>query len=343
MITIYSEDHKRHHGKHEFSLGKLIPPFENPMRLDSILASLTKAKSTEIITPREYGLDPILRVHTEEFVNFLKSAYDDWHSIYGKIDALPTVWPTRLLRQVIPEDILGKLGYYSFDCVTPITEGTWQAITSSVNVALTGVSLIGEGRRSAFSLCRPPGHHASTDVYGGFCFFNNAAITAQAFIDGGAKRVTILDVDYHHGNGTQSIFYDRPDVQYVSLHADPSQDYPYYLGHANETGNGEGEGFNSNFPMRWGTVWSHYKNILNQALCNIRSFAPEILVLSLGVDTFENDPISQFKLKTENYIEMGKMIGQLDLPTLFIMEGGYAVDEIGLNVSNVLSGFEAVQ
>ncbi|TIX36460.1 MAG: histone deacetylase family protein, partial [Mesorhizobium sp.] len=177
------------------------------------------------------------------------------------------------------------------------------------------------GEPSAFALCRPPGHHAGAAFMGGYCFINNAAVAAQWFRDHGAARVSILDVDYHHGNGTQEIFYRRGDVQVLNLHGDPMTEYPFFLGHADERGEGDGEGFNDNYPMPFGTGW-------------------EVWNASLGVDTFEKDPISQFKLKTGDYPRIGRRVARLGLPTLFVMEGGYAVEEIGINAVGVLTGFE---
>jgi acetoin utilization deacetylase AcuC-like enzyme len=260
--------------------------------------------------------------------------------VHGDTDALPLCWPSRTFQQIEPETIDGRLSYFSFDAGTPITSGTWLAITSAVNVAMTGVELIRQGEHAVFALCRPPGHHAAGDLYGGYCFFNNAAAAAQALIDQGAERVAILDVDYHHGNGTQAIFYDRADVLYVSLHGHPAQEFPFFLGYANETGVGRGEGFNRNFPMRRGTEWLAYRESLESGLAFIHDFAPDVLVVSLGVDTFEKDPIAHFKLKSDDYLELGTRIGRLFLPTLFVMEGGYAVDEIGINVVNVLTGLK---
>lgn len=295
-----------------------------------------------MVAPQDFGLEPVRRVHTERFIEFMRTAHEEWRKVHGDTDALPICWPTRTLRQTEPETIDGRLSYFSFDAGTPITSGTWRAITSAVNVAMTGVELIREGKHAAFSLCRPPGHHASGDLYGGYCFFNNAAIAAEAFRDSGAERVAVLDVDYHHGNGTQAVFYSRPDVLFVSLHGHPAQEYPFFLGYANETGIGQGEGFNLNLPMRWDTEWPVYLETLERGLAVIRGFLPNILVVSLGVDTFEKDPISRFRLKSDNYLELGNRIGKLSVPTLFVMEGGYAVDEIGINVVNVLTGFEDI-
>jgi acetoin utilization deacetylase AcuC-like enzyme len=340
MITVFSEDHQLHFGKYELIEGQFVTPFECPERMEIVMSRLEEVKLGEIVSPMDFGLDPIRRVHSSDFVDFIKTAHGDWVKTHGNTDALPICWPCRTLRQVVPEEIDGKLGYYSFDAGTPITSGTWQAATASANVALTGAGLINEGQSSVFSACRPPGHHASADLFGGYCFFNNAAIAAQSLLDTGAQRVTILDVDYHHGNGTQAIFYDRSDVMYVSLHADPKQEFPHFLGYADETGEKEGKGCNFNFPMPWGTQWPAYRESLEKAVAHIRNYSPDVLIVSLGVDTFEKDPISKFQLKADHFLEIGSILAGLKYPTLFIMEGGYAVDEIGVNMVNVLSGFE---
>jgi len=206
--------------------------------------------------------------------------------------------------------------------------------------ALTGAKIIQDGARSAFALCRPPGHHAAQDMFGGYCFLNNAAIAAQSFRDAGAKRVAVLDVDFHHGNGTQAIFYNREDVLFLSLHGDPEDAFPYFLGGQDETGEGAGEGFNINYPLPPGCPYPKWLGALNDAMSKITSYAPEALVVSLGVDTFERDPISFFKLTSDDFTDYGRRLAKLGLPTLFVMEGGYAVAEIGVNSVNVLDGFE---
>ncbi len=238
------------------------------------------------------------------------------------------------------ELIDGKLSYYSMDAGTPITAGTWQAITGAANVAVTGADLVIAGETAAFSLCRPPGHHASADVYGGYCFLNNAAIAAEHFRSNGATKVGILDVDYHHGNGTQAIFYDRADVPFVSLHGDPRQEYPYFLGYADETGVGAGEGANHNYPLVWGTGWHDYEQALLAGIADLGAHGVDTVVVSLGVDTYKDDPISHFRLDHDDYLAMGRHIAALGLPTLFVFEGGYAVEPIGINAVNVLTGFE---
>lgn len=343
MLTVYSQDHQYQNAEVELIDGKLLPPLENPKRAEMVLTQVCEVGLGKVLPPEDFGLAPVLRVHDEGFVSFLRMAWDEWVAAHGAYDALPLNWATRTMRHDrVPEAIEGKLSYYSFDAGTPITSGTWRAATASANVALTGQKLLLRGERAVFALCRPPGHHAARDFYGGYCFLNNAALAAQTLRDTGAERVAILDVDYHHGNGTQAIFYNRYDVLFVSLHAHPSQEYPYFLGYEDETGAASGEGYNRNYPLRWGTGWDVYGETLGIAIEYIRNYGPDALVISLGVDTFEKDPISRFRLKTEDYLRMGSAIASVGKPTLFVMEGGYAVEEIGVNAVNVLLGFENI-
>jgi acetoin utilization deacetylase AcuC-like enzyme len=342
MKTVYTDDHRHQDGKLELIDGKFLPPFEMPRRAEIVIDRVKATKLGPIVAPQEFGLEPIRRVHDKGFVEFLRTAWDEWVQAHGAYDALPLVWHTRGFRKKppLPEAIDGKFSYYAIDAGTPITAGTWRAVSAAANVALTGVKLVEGGERTAFSLCRPPGHHAGSDFYGGYCFLNNAAIAAQAFRDKGAKRVAILDVDYHHGNGTQEMFYGRADVLTISIHADPRQEYPFFLGFADETGKGKGEGFHLNLPLRWGSAWDRYEGALQTAMKRIRKYGPDVIVVSLGLDTFKEDPISKFKLDHKDYLRMGEMIAGAGKPTLFVMEGGYAVDALGVNTVNVLTGFE---
>lgn len=341
MRTIYSDDHRLQHGKTELNHGVMMPVVEKPSRADTILARIREVGLGEVLAPEDFGTDPVLRVHSPAFVDFLRTAWDEWSALHGEVDAFPINWVVRGLRQARPDHIDGKVGFYAGDAGTPITAGTWKAITASANVALTGGRMVKEGERAAFSLCRPPGHHASTDVYNGYCFFNNAAVAAQYLLDQGARKVAILDIDYHHGNGTQEIFYRRKDVLFVSIHADPKVEYPYFLGYADERGEGEGESFNLNLPLPFGTRREAYDSALAKAIGAIEAYGPDALILSFGADTFESDPISQFKLKSDDFIGIGETLGRMGLPTLIVMEGGYAVDALGVNVANLLSGFES--
>jgi acetoin utilization deacetylase AcuC-like enzyme len=345
MKTIYSERHRLQDGKAELIDGKLLPCFEKPERAELIIARVREVGLGEVLAPAEHGPGPLRRVHAEPFLRFLEGAWEAWVAEHGAYDALPLCWPTRGLRQIEPDSIDGKLSYFSFDAGTPITAGTWQAARSSADVALSGADLIAAGdERAAFALCRPPGHHAASDCYGGYCFLNNAAIAAQALLDRGAARVAILDVDYHHGNGTQAIFYERSDVLFLSLHGDPRQEFPYFLGHADETGAGAGAGYNRNYPLPWGTGFDVWSAALDDACRRIAAFGPDALVVSLGVDTFEGDPISRFRLQAEDFPQVGARLAQLGLPSLFVMEGGYAIEPIGRNAVAVLTGFtEAVR
>jgi acetoin utilization deacetylase AcuC-like enzyme len=254
---------------------------------------------------------------------------------------MPFVWPVPGLRaDVPPSDIDGLLGFYAMDAGATFVEGTWDAVKASHDVALTAAALVSGGARAAFGLCRPPGHHAGPRFAGGYCFINNAAVAAEWLRGAGAARVSVLDIDYHHGNGTQAIFYGRSDVQVVSIHADPRVEYPYFLGHADERGAGDGEGFNLNLPLPHGTDFEAWATALDAGAAAVADFAPEVLVVSLGVDTFRGDPISRFGLETGDYPVIGARIAALGLPTVFVMEGGYAVEAIGVNAVGVLEGFE---
>ncbi|MEM7207805.1 MAG: histone deacetylase family protein [Pseudomonadota bacterium] len=341
MQTIYTEKHKLRDAKTELYGGELVPPFECPVRAEHILQRVHQVDLGAVEAPDEFGLEQILRVHDSAFIEFLQSCWEQWKADGMQGEAIPSVWPGRSMPQNrVPDHIEGKMGYYCLAVETSITDGTWEAAKASANVALTAQSKITGGAREAFGLCRPPGHHAATDAYGGYCFINNAAVSAQAFIDQGAERVAILDVDFHHGNGTQEIFYNRSDVMFCSLHGDPREAFPHFLGYADENGAGDGEGFNFNFPLGPGTPYSEWADALDAALTKVKNYSPDALIVSLGVDTFENDPISFFKLKSDDFSHYGARIAALNLPTLFIMEGGYAVAEIGVNTVNVLTGFK---
>jgi len=340
MKVIYSETHRGHDGAKEVLNGKLYDMFEMPRRMDMVLQRLASEGFRELRAPDPVGLAPAERVHSADFLQFLAEAYDLWKRDWPKTDyGMPFTFALRGLRQAPGVSAASRYGYYCFDMSAPFTKGTWAAIQSSLDCAITAQRLVAGGERTAFALCRPPGHHAMKDLAGGYCYINNAAAAAQAFRDAGAGKVAVLDVDYHHGNGTQDIFYDRADVLFASLHGHPDQEYPYFAGFADERGRGAGEGCNLNYPLPWGTRWPAYKEALSDAIARTRAFAPEVLVVSLGVDTYEKDPISRFKLQSPDYLEMGAMIAALKRPTLFVMEGGYAVEEIGINAVNVLQGF----
>lgn len=341
MITVYSEVHRAHDARYELLDGEMRPIYERPSRADRIIETIRSERLGTIEAPTPCLLDPIKRVHDPGLVHFLQQAWDLWSAQIPDRDALPFASCGRGMQAREPDSIAGKLNFYALDAVTPLMAGSWTAACNGVSVALSGMELLLQRKQhSAFSLCRPPGHHSMRGQYGGYCLFNNAAVAAQAALDAGTNRIAILDIDYHHGNGTQDIFYDRSDVLFVSIHADPRLGYPFFLGYADETGRGAGEGFNCNLPLPHGTAWTTYDPALSEALRRVREYSPDLLLVSLGVDTYEHDPICNFKLTTADYLRLGAAIARLRLPTLFVMEGGYDIETLGLNVFNVLKGFE---
>ncbi|HEY4066499.1 MAG TPA: histone deacetylase family protein [Burkholderiaceae bacterium] len=347
MLTIHNPHHHLHQGRHEMFRGRLVPCVETTQRLDHVLAELQRRALGPLRTPEPEPADldlTLARVHAPRYLGFIEHAWDDWLALdpaNAAFDVLPSVWPAPgMRRDVLPENFSARVGLFSFDAGTPLTAGSWTAARAGAACALTAAREVSAGRvRSAFALSRPPGHHAGADFFGGYCFLNNAAVAAQALRDGGAARVAVLDVDYHHGNGTQAIFYERADVFTVSIHGDPRTEYPFYLGHADERGAGAGTGFNLNLPQPRGTDFAAWRGALHSALAAIAAFGADALVVSLGVDTFEGDPISGFTLRSDDYFQVGAGIATAQRPTVFVFEGGYAVAEVGINAVNVLEGF----
>jgi acetoin utilization deacetylase AcuC-like enzyme len=339
MKAAYSPLHAGHDGGVELYRGNLVPLFETPARAEIIRAALAAA-GHDIVPPCEIPESRLLRVHDGEFVAFLRGAHARWIAEGRDGHVLPSGFPARGLRQDRrPTGISGQLGWYAFDASTPIVAGTWDAALAAARCAMSAAAWVSEGEPAAYALCRPPGHHAGRASFGGYCYLNNAALAAQYLVDEGRRRVSVLDVDYHHGNGTQEIFWERDDVQFVSLHGAPDTEYPWFLGYADETGAGRGEGATLNLPLPAGTGWDGYRAALDMAMAAIRRHAPDALVVSLGVDTFAGDPISAFKLESRHYPLIGERIAALGLPTVLVQEGGYAVAEIGGNVAGVLAAF----
>ena len=334
MRCFWGERQRAHSPAGEFFNGGVHPAAEHPGRVDAILEAIGTT-----VAPPDLGLDPILRVHSHDYIEFLRTAYDRWREAGREGDAFPYTFPVIGRRPLNLSRIDALLGQYSFDTSTPIAEGTWTAAYWAAQTALAATELVLGGERSAFAVCRPPGHHCGRDYLGGYSYLSNAAIAAEHAIAAGKKRVAILDVDYHHGNGTQDIFYARADVAYASIHAEPGTDYPFFWGHADETGSGKGEGATLNLSLPRGTDWNGYEPALFKALDWIDSHEPELLIVSYGADTYEGDPISHFGLRTSDYATMAKRIAALGLPTVVVMEGGYAVDALGANVVTFLSGF----
>ncbi|MBS1209221.1 MAG: acetylpolyamine aminohydrolase [Proteobacteria bacterium] len=339
MRIVANPHQAAHHAEFEFYRGRRVACFETPSRAEYVLQAVQQAGFT-VEAPLALNASSLLGVHSQRYLDFLQGAWAEWLASGNEGDAFPCVWPIRGMRSDhTPHNFAARMGLFSFDTGSPLTAGTWQAARSGADCALTAAHWLTAGERSAFVLTRPPGHHAGAEFFGGYCFLNNAAIAAQALRDGGAKRVAILDVDFHHGNGTQDIFYRRGDVFFASIHGDPATEYPFFLGHADETGEGAGAGCNLNLPLPAGTSVAGWFTALEAALERIGAFKPEALVVSLGVDAFAGDPISKFQLQTPDYRHLGERLQGLGLPTLFVLEGGYAVAEIGDNVVAALQGF----
>ena len=334
-MRMFFDDRQRAHAPaQELHNGGFTTYAEMPARVDAILAALGPVE-----TPPDRGEAAILAVHSPAYVAFLKDAARLWHEAGRTGDAIPYAFPIRARRPLDLTRIDALIGAHSFDATTPITPDTWAASYGSAQSAVAATQAVLDGEPAAFALCRPPGHHAGVDYCGGYCHLNTAAIAAQAARDAGVARVAILDIDYHHGNGTQDIFYDRADVFYASVHADPKTDYPFYWGHADETGAGEGLGATLNLPLPHGTTIDAFRAAQTTALDAIAAFDPGLLVVSFGADTWEGDPISHFALTTPDYAVLARDIAARGWPTAIVMEGGYAVDALGHNVASFLRGF----
>ena len=345
--VVRSDAHLGHTGLVELMAGREVPCFEAPERAIEIERALLADGGFTLAEPESFGPEPILAVHDRNLVELVDAIWTDALAD-GVVDgSRPLIPDTFKLAAYAGPMELGelpsaahRLGAYCFDTATPIVAGTAAAARSAVDVALTTAARVVGGERLAYGLCRPPGHHAARGMLGGYCFFNNAAIAAEWLRrDAGHARVAILDVDYHHGNGTQQIFWERGDVLYVSLHADPARAYPYYSGFASEIGAGDGEGLSLNVPLPAATGLDGYATALDRGLEAISSFAPDApLVLSLGFDTFELDPIGDLALRTADYHALGRMVAGSGLPIVVLQEGGYAIDAIGANARAFLRG-----
>jgi len=339
MKVFYSEKHRQHNPPFEvFDGGLRVPYLENPDRMDRILNALQSMKWADISEPPNFGLDPIFAVHDKAYLDFLASAWTEWLATDPQDSStlIPATFALRRQPQ-IPKSLLGRAGYYMMDLSVCIVEGTYQAALASANCALSASQDVANGQRSAFALCRPPGHHAGKDYAGGYCFINNASVAANWLSSKG--QVALLDVDYHAGNGTQDIFYPRDDVFTISIHADPDFEYPSYAGFANERGQGRGFGFHRNFPLPKGTDDAAYLAALDQAVELIRNFKPAYLVVSAGMDIYADDPLGTIKVTTNGIGEIAKRIALMDLPTVIVMEGGYANEALGKNILAFLSAF----
>ena len=342
--VIYSPTHLLHDPSFEVAGGVRIPAWEVTGRAEAIRAALAADPAFEVAGPVAHGLDPILAVHDPGLVGFLESAWPEWLAGGGAADGmLADTFDRPGLRGKLgasrePRNAGARFGYWGFDTTTPIVAGSWAATRDAVDVALTAADTILAGERVAYGLCRPPGHHAGRALFGGYCYLNNAAIATQWLVGRGAGRVGILDVDYHHGNGTQEIFWERGDVAYASIHGDPARAYPYFAGHADETGAGPGAGATFNQPQPPGLDDMAYLAALDRALDWLAGRHDGLLVVSLGIDTYARDPICDFALTTAAYHEVGRRVASTGARLVVLQEGGYFVPHLGQNVREWLRG-----
>lgn len=338
MLVVHHPDQALHDPERVFRGGKFI---EQPDRADRyrILLNTVQQDRHEIAEAPLGSLDPIIAVHDKDYVEFLQTAFARWAAVpgYGP-EVIPNVHPThRMYRK--PTELLGELGWYSNSTSCPITAGTWPAVYASAQTAIHGADRLAASDRPVYALCRPPGHHAYPDLMTGVCFLNNASIAAHRLTKRYGK-VAIVDIDVHHCNGTQFIFWQRPDVLVCSIHIDPRLSAPFYAGHADEIGEGPGKGFNFNQPLAWATPDPVWLEAVDRALARVAAFAPGALLVSLGFDASEHDPVATFKITNDGFAEAGRKLAAMGLPTLLVQEGGYLSPYLGGYLQSFLRAFE---
>jgi acetoin utilization deacetylase AcuC-like enzyme len=339
--AVYTERHRSHDPQFFLVRGVVKRTTEQPERADRLLKGLADGRHT-LIEPTQFGQGPRARVHSPAYLRFLESAWEEWSALPDSgPEMIANMHPVRHAA-TYPTHIVGKLGWHTVDTACPIGPGTWAGACAATDVAVTAAQLVMDGEDAVYALCRPPGHHAYRDQAGGFCFLNNSAIAA-AQLRQKHERVAILDVDVHHGNGTQGIFYRRPDVFTVSIHADPVAYYPFVWGYAHERGEADGEGANLNIPLPIGTGDDGYIEALKVANRAIAAFAPTALVLARGLDASEHDPLAALKITTDGFRRIGEAVARFGLPTVIVQEGGYLSDILGANLTATLRGFEAAR
>jgi len=334
MHTFYYPGHVRHDPtQHILSDGPgPVPLLDNPQRGELIRHAMEDAGLGDITAPGDFGSEPIEVIHEYGMINLLQDGYERLATQSGLTIALPDtfLFDGRPLHKT--RAIQGQLGYYCFDRASPLLEHTWETAYWSVQTAVSAAALVAAGGESvAYALCRPPGHHAGPHHYGGRSYLNNAAIAANWLVQQG-HRVAILDIDYHHGNGTQAVFYGRSDVLVCSIHADPFYDYPYYWGFADEFGVGSGLNYNYNFPLPRGSQERNYLEALTAALIKIRLYVPDILILSLGTNIAEHDPGGSFRLQNDSLTRIGQQLAETKIPLVVVQEGGYLLSSVGEQV-----------
>jgi len=340
MKAILDERQWSHDPKHFLANGRVLPNPEQPARI-KVLRSGAIAAGCDFEAPEDAGLGPIAAVHTPEYLTFLQNIYKRWQFIEGAGDeVIPNIHPANRTDSY-PKSAVGQAGFHQADSACPIAAGTWEAAYWSAQSAVSGADELLNGSPASYVLSRPPGHHAFRDLAGGFCFLNNSAIAAMRLAAKGL-RPAILDIDVHHGNGTQGIFYDRDDVLTVSLHADPARFYPFFWGHADERGAGPGLGYNLNLPLARGSNDEVFLTTLETALTRVHAFGTDALVIALGLDAYIDDPFKGLAVTTPGFARIGAAIAGLNLPTIFVQEGGYLCDALADNLTSVLSGFQSV-
>jgi len=342
MLITYSPTQQMHRPIHVIKKGRPSRSYDVPDRIDSILAAISKRRLGPIVPPTPADYEPIRAAHDSDMITYLETAYASENEANNTPEPLfPTFFPPPGQRRR-PTRVYGQRGHYCTDTGAPLGPHTWQAARASAACAVAGARHILSGHRFAYALCRPPGHHAGPDFFGGYCYLNNAAVATHVLRHTGG-RVAILDIDYHHGNGTQAFFQRDPKVWYGSLHIDPAIDYPFFAGYADETGEGPGEGTICNVPLQPETEQECYMKALEKLCEQALRFSPRWLILSAGFDTYVQDPIGTFHIDTEGYHEIGGMIGRLGLSTLVVQEGGYYLPDLGLNLAALLQGIEGTR
>ncbi|MGO4572685.1 histone deacetylase family protein [Microvirga sp. 2TAF3] len=341
MLVVHHPDQALHDPEFVFRTGKFI---DQPDRAERcrIFLDIVKEDGHQIVQAPLGNLDPIFEIHDRDYVEFLKTVHKRWaaNPDFGP-EVIPNVHPThRMYRK--PTELLGELGWYSNSTSCPITEGTWPAVYASAQTAIHGADRLSEAHGPVYALCRPPGHHAYPDLMTGVCFLNNAAIAAHRLTKKYGK-VALVDIDVHHGNGTQFIFYERADVLFCSIHIDPRLSAPYYAGYADEIGEGAGRGLNFNQPLPWATPDPIWLDAVDAALARVSEFAPGAVVVSLGFDASEHDPVATFKITNDGFAQAGRKFAALNLPTLLVQEGGYLSPHLGGYLRSFLRAVEAPQ
>lgn len=338
LKAVYDPNHARHNPAFFLVRGQITENKEIPARADALLEGL-RAGNHELTQPQPLGRDPAAAVHTPEYLGFLEQAYSAWRALpNASSEVIPNVHPASRPASY-PRSIVGRAGWHMQDTACPIGEHTFAAALRASEVAATAAALVAAGERAAYALCRPCGHHAYADRAGGFCYLNNTAIAAE-YLRRFYARVAVLDVDLHHGNGTQGIFYHRRDVLTLSVHADPADFYPFFWGHKPERGAGAGEGANFNYPLALGSGDDAFLDALSEACRIIRGYAPQALVIAAGLDASSDDPFGALALSSDGFNRIGQAIAELGLATVFVQEGGYLSPTLGANLTELLGGFE---